>query len=275
MAMGKLDLVGWPSDQTMVLSGAAGALKIPVTVRNASDEVRQIDEASLAEVRLDGTGPPLRAEAIPIRLNVAANGVARAQVRLRLDPATPPGRYRGAVTIAGVSRPVEIEVVADVDVAIRPAPLVMDAAQGRSQSLPVAFENRGNVPLTIDLAGRYPLGEEVPIGPGKVEPPAEGIEHLTQVLNQLVGQAMGSTPRPSTVEVGSVELSMPGGPVILAPGEARTLRVAVALPDGLSPVARHHLFAPVYVADLHIVIVTAAKSLAPARRKRRTQGATG
>ena len=69
------------------------------------------------------------------------------------------------------------------------------------------------------------------------------------------------------------DLSQPSGPQVLAPGEKRVIAVEVALPEALSPTARYHLFAPLYAADLHIVIVTAAKSAAPPRTPRRTRGA--
>jgi hypothetical protein len=269
--MDGLDLVGWPADRTLALSGRAGSLRLPVTISNATAVPIAIAEASLADVRLNAEGAPLRVKPAPVGLVVPANGVTGARIRLRLDPATPPGRYLGEVRLAGLARPVDIEVIQEIDLAIRPAPLIIDAALGERQRLAVSFESRGNVPLMLDLAGHYPLGEELPLGPERLERAGEGIERLARVLDQ----ALGRVPRPSLIEVGHVELSMPGGPVRLEPAMTLTVEIEIGLPQTLSPVARLHVFVPVYGADLHIVIVTAAKPDAPARRGRRTKGTEG
>ena len=266
--MAKLDLVDWPPDHTLSLSGSAGALRIPVTLRNATAGAIQVSDVSLAEVRLGAAGKPLRLDPVPVHMSVAANGVARARIRLRLDPATPPGRYQGEIKLAGISRPIEIEVVAKAELVIRPAPLLVDAALGPEQRFAVAFENRGNTALTIDLTGDYPLGEELPLAPDRLERPADGIERLGQIFKDVIGISAA----PVLAQVGTVGLFMPGGPVRLEPGATRTEQVAVALPEGLAPVARHHAFVPVYAADLHMVVVTAAKRAPAPKARRRKQG---
>lgn len=266
--MAALDLVDWPAERTLTLSGSAAALRIPLALRNSSAKPLQLAEASLAEVRLvGGDGRPLRADPVPVQVIVAANGTARAQLRLRLDPATPPGRYEGKVKLGSLERTVAIEVLAEVKLGIRPAPVVIDAAAGSEQRFTVAFENRGNTPLTIDLAGDYPLGEEVPIAPDRIEEAAEG-NPLAAIFDRLVGR----TPSPTLVPFGAVKLAMPGGPQVLQPGEARSAEVAASLPKTLSPVARYHLFAPLYAADLHVVVITGAKSPRPANPVRRSKG---
>ena len=267
--MAALDLVDWPAERTLTLSGSAAALRIPLALRNSSAKPLQLVEASLAEVRLvGGDGRPLRADPVPVQVSVAANGTARAQLRLRLDPATPPGRYEGKVKLGSLERTVAIEVLPEVKLAIRPAPVVLDAAAGAEQRFTAAFENRGNVPLTIDLAGDYPLGEEVPIAPDRLEgAPAEG-NPLGAVFDLLVGR----TPSPTLLPFGAVQLAMPGGPQVLQPGEARSAEVSASLPKTLSPVARYHLFAPLYAVDLHVVVITGAKSPRPANPVRRSKG---
>jgi hypothetical protein len=270
--MDALDLEGWPADRTLALSGRAGALKLPVTLRNRSDRPISIAEASLAEVRLGADGASLREHPVPVGLVAPAGRAIGANIRLRLDPATPPGRYHGEVRLGGLSRPVEIEVIQDVRLAIRPAPVVVDTTGGRAQRLDVAFENRGNTPLTLDLTGRYPLGEEVMITGERLAPAGDGAHRIADLVNQ----ALGGGPRPVLVEAGSVELSMPEGPAALAPGAALALPLEIALPETLSPTGRYHVFAPVYASELHIVVVTAAKPAVVATpRPRRTKGDEG
>ncbi|HSY41926.1 MAG TPA: hypothetical protein VLA79_20455 [Polyangia bacterium] len=221
----------------------------------------------MAEVRLGADGAPLRLEPAPVGLVVAPNGALAANIRLRLDRATPPGRYSGSIRLAGLTRPVEIEVAPDTGLAIRPDPVVVDAAIGRSSRVAANFENRGNTTLTLDLTGRYPLGEELPLGTRRL-PKGGGFEGLERLLERLPGLAS----RPALLDVGEVGLAMPDGPTALAPGTSATVAVDVALPEALSPTKRYHVFAPVYAADLHIVVVTVGKPTPPvARRTRRTK----
>jgi hypothetical protein len=252
--MSGLDLVDWPSDRTLAVSGPAASLRIPLVLRNASAEPARVAEASLAEVRLAGSGPPLCAEPAPMHLVVGGHDVVRTQLRLRLDPATPPGRYEGEVKLGDLARAVTIEVLPDARLEIRPPAVVVDAALGREQVVTSAFENRGNVPLTLDVRGTYPLAVELPTAPDRLEATDAGAP-LAAVLDRLVGRE----PRPALAPFGDLELAMPGGPAQLDPGRALACELAVRLPAGLSASARYHAFAPVYASDLHIIVVTAAK----------------
>jgi hypothetical protein len=267
--MGALDLLDWPADRTVALSGSAAGLSLPITLRNASPDVLHLANASLSEVRRVGGGPPLRQDPVPIGMNLAGDGVTRTQLRLRLDPATPPGRYEGKLKLGELTRTVAIEVLAESKLAVRPAPVVVDVSASPAHRFDATFENRGNIPLTIDLAGAYPLGEEVPIAPKPADAGGTTEDRLAALLDLLIGRETAPTLTP----FGTGDLSQPGGPQVLAPGEKRVIAVEVALPEALSPTARYHLFAPLYAADLHIVIVTAAKSAAPPRTPRRTRGA--
>lgn len=260
--MAALEFADGPIGKPLALSGSAAGLKLPLALRNTTRNVQHLATASFAEVRLAGGGPPLRIEPVPVLLNVAADGVVRTQLRLRLDPATPPGRYEGLVRLGDLSRAVTIDVLPQPGLAIRPDPLVVDAAGGLDQRLDVAFENTGNTPLTIDLTGAYPLGEEVqvPSAPATTAP----------TVNSGASLFFGPRERPNLVAAGTVQLSLGNGAQVLAPGESKTLTVVLSLPKTLSPVARYHLYAPLYTVDLHVVIVTAAKT---APRTPRTKGA--
>lgn len=266
--MASLDLIDWPADRTVAVSGSPAGLRLPLVLRNATPGVVHVAEVSLADVRRVGGGPPLRLDPVPIAINIAADGVARTQLRLRLDPATPPGRYEGRIALGDQSRTVAIEVLAEAKLSVRPEPLVVDVAAGLKQLLMVSAENRGNIPLTIDLAGDYSVGEEVPIAQG---PAVSGrtADRLAALLDQITGRGAA----PTLVSFGTAQLDQPGGARVVAPGEAQVVAVTLALPKGLAPSARYHLFAPLYAASLHLVIVTAAKTTATAVTPKRTKGA--
>jgi hypothetical protein len=265
--MDALALEGWPEERTLTLSGAPRALRLPITLSNGSTRPLAVAEASLSAVTLGQDGPSLRLEPVPVGLVVPAGGAATANIRLRLDRATPAGVYSGRLRVAGIDRAVEIVVTADTAVDVRPDPVIVDAALGRSASVAVSFENRGNVALTLDPTGRYRLGEELSLGTRPVPEGGEGLAALRELLDLIPGLAR----RPALVDVGEVALSMPGGPVTLAPGDAATVEVQVRLPETLSVTARYHVYAPLYAADLHIVVVTTAKPAPPARASRRAK----
>ena len=264
-----LDLVDWPADRTLALSGSAAGLKLPLALRNGGAGMHAMGEVSLSDVRRVGGGPPLRLDPVPTGLNLPGGGVTRAQLRLRLDSATPPGRYEGKIKVGGLTRSVAIEVLAETKLAVRPAPVVVDAGASPTHRFDVSFENRGNVPLTIDLAGDYPLGEEVPIASKPADAGGATEDRLAALLDTLIGRETAPKLKP----FGTAGLKQPGGRQALGPAETRVISVELRLPDGLSTTARYHIFAPLYAADLHIVIVTAAKSAALPRAARRTKGA--
>lgn len=246
-----LELVDWPADRTLVVSGSPRALRIPLTIRNPSGAAAMLAEPSFAEMRRAGDGAQLSAAASPLFLNVPANGVADGRVRLRLDAATAPGRYEGQVRMGDITRTIVIEVLPETKLEVEPAPVVLDASEGRDQQVTARFENRGNVSLLIDADGSYPLFKEIaggaePVGPKAASP-------LGGVLEQLIGRA------PNLEPAGEVELTSRDVPLSLAPGASGFATLTVKLPEGMSPTDRYHVFAPLYASDLHIVIVTAAK----------------
>lgn len=262
--MAALDLVDWPADQPLCLSGGPSSLRIPVTIYNPSDRPLAVNQASLVDVRAS-SGQPLSTRSIGVGLTIAAASTARGQVWMRLDPATPPGRYEGGIEIAGVARPVQIDVLETVKLSIRPSPLVIDLALGRSQRAAVAFENRGNVPLTIDVAGVYPIGEEIPIFPERIDrEDGDTIERLAD----LFARTIGARARRAMRETGAITLAMPDGAARVEPGTAQTVAVGVSLPEGLAQTGRYRAFIPIYSSDLELVVVTAAKQAPPTERPR-------
>jgi hypothetical protein len=91
-------------------------------------------------------------------------------------------------------------------------------------------------------------------------------------LAQIFTGALGLDRGPVLVDAGFVELSMPRGVPQLPAGGTALVEMEIMAPDGLSPVARYHVFAPVYAEDLHLVIVTAAKAEPTAKRPRARKG---
>ncbi|MFT3976298.1 MAG: hypothetical protein QM688_04175 [Sphingomonas bacterium] len=233
-------------DRMLRLSGPPSSLRAAV-------------EATTGPVSLIGVAS---AGGQPIAARSASVGGGR--MRLRLDSATPAGRYTGKVDLAGVVRPIEIDVVETVALQIRPSPLVIDLAAGTTQRAGIQIEIRGNVALDIDLTGDYPLGEELPLFRDDSAPMESG--SLTRLAHLFTG-AGTSGARHVLREAGRVAITMPEGAARLEPGETRTVAIGVTLPGNLSPTARYRCFIPVYVEDLELVAVTAAKQPAAPRKR--------
>lgn len=254
--MAALELEDWPEGRPLALAGSAASLRLPLTLRNTGSGPHHLAEASLAKVVRTGGGPALRGAPVPLLMNLAGDSVTRTRLRLKLDPATPPGRYEGELTLGDLRRPLVIDILPEVKLDIRPAPAVIDASLGAAQTFEAAVENQGNVPLSIDASGRYPLGEEVTVPSADDRPPA-----------RLALPGLFEASRPDLVHAGVADLRQAGGARRLAPGETLVLSLELSLPDDLKPGARYHAFVPLYANDLHLVIVTATKPVAapPAR----------
>lgn len=268
--MAAIDLVDWPAERMLRVTGSPASLRLPITLSNSSDTIQGGGAPAHIELK-SAAGHALSVQSVGTLPAVAAGSVAPGRLRLRLDPTTPPGSYQGQITVAGVTRPLQIDIVETVAVAIRPAPLVIDAANGATQPVSVSVENRGNVALTVDLTGDYPLGEELPLLSPTVEDigAANGIEKLIGLLQPAAHRM------PPLREIGRIHVTMPGGPVGIEPGAAATVALALALPDLIVPSVRYRAFIPLYDGDLAIVIVTAAKSKSPGRTSRpRSKGVT-
>ena len=239
--MTKLGLV----DPPLRISGAPSSLRAPL--------VHHDSLGAPADIRLIGltsaTGQPVTARSLT---------VVGSQMRLRLDPLTPPGHYAGSVEVAGVARPIEIDVIETVALSVRPDPVVLNLSLGPQQRIVFTVENRGNVVLTIDLTGEYPLGEEIPLASDR-DPVDAPLERLSNLFARIVAPRVRFALR----DAGVVTVAMADGVGVVPPGTAQTISAQVTLPDNLSPVSRYRALIPIYTADLELVAITAMKQAMP------------
>jgi hypothetical protein len=250
------DLLNWPPDQPVRLSGPPGTLRIPVRIGPAPDGALALHRAALIDVR-SAAGEPLVARSVTVGFHAAAPHTIEGRVRLRLDPATAPGRYTGGIEIAGVARPIEITIIEQIDLIVGPSPLLIDTSLGLSQPRSVAFENRGNVSLNIDVAGEYPLGEEIALcsepAPATEE---DGVGRVVAIFAELLALRR----QPALKPAGTIRLAMPSGAIRLGPGVTQIEQIHVSVAEGLSPTARYRAFVPLYNSELAIVVVTSART---------------
>lgn len=260
--METVNLTGWPAERTLTVIGPADRLQIPFVLQWRSGEA----PPSAEPLRVELTGPT--GEPVPVQLTgglpvVTSGATAPGRLRLRLDAATPPGRYEGRLIAAGVERPLRIDIVETIDFTLRPAPLIIDTSLGTVQRVALSIANSGNVTLTMDLSGSYPLGQEMPLLAGDDAPEAgRGIGRLLALLPSAQRRI------PLLREIGTITIVMPEGPARIEPGAGATIPIDVTLPGDLAATVRYRAYVPFYDEDLAILIVTAAKSMAPAPGQR-------
>lgn len=261
MPTDEIELVEWPDKVRVPTTARRRALSFPLRVKaktaGSIPHTQAVRVAGVKPAGASGKGKAaFGANAAPLVLRDEGETMA-GEVSLQLDRNMPPGQYVASLEVAGLARDVFFDVVEDTSLRIRPSPAIIDTTRARQNQTTVSFENRGNIPLAIDVRGDYPLGRE--------EPLAADVSDTESVLSVLTA-ALNRAPGVLT-EVGTVNISMPDGAFTLAPGQTHIARIAMTSTAKLDPVRRYRAFIPVFASELEIAIVTAIKPEAerPAR----------
>ncbi|MEM7613481.1 MAG: hypothetical protein AAF245_00450 [Pseudomonadota bacterium] len=249
-----LELIDWPEKALLSKSPRRSALTFPVRMKVKTGDIRSAQPVLVRSVARAGSAAkgknPLAYAASAGPLVLRDDGeTASGEVSLRLDRHMPPGEYVAALEIAGLARKVAFEIAEDTSLRIRPSPVIIDATQAEVTEASVSFENRGNVPLLIDVRGQYPLGREEPLA-ADVSDTESVLAVLTAALNRAPGLL---------TEVGTVRIDMPKGPLTVAPGETQIARLSATWEVDLDPVRRYRAFVPVFGSELELAIITASK----------------
>ncbi|MFB0610966.1 hypothetical protein [Aurantiacibacter poecillastricola] len=250
-----LQLIEWPDKAPTSASARRSGLTIPLRLKGAgSDAIPQAREVRVTGLKRAGDGDngkdltAFQVKAAPLILGREGDTMV-GEVSLRLDRTMPPGQYVASLKIAGLQRDVIFDVVEDPSLRIRPSPLVIDVSKGGASEASVSFENRGNIELSIDVRGEYPLGLEEPLAADVTD-----TDVVLSVLTAALNRARGVL-----TDVGTLGVTMPDGSFTLAPGTARTCRIAVTPNAKLDPVRRYRAFIPLFASELEIAVVTAIK----------------
>jgi hypothetical protein len=254
-------LVDW-TDGAKVLrvSGKASRIRVPIALLNHGGETLHLATALVQGLHHHLLRQQLPDVTLPLGLSVRPHMAAGSSVRLRLDPSTPAGIYRGDIGVGGQLRPLEITIVEDIALDITPDPLVIAADLGATQRKTVLLRNRGNVALHIDMTGSYPLGEEQPLASADTG----------SAVEKLIDRFRPPATPPLT-PAGEIRIAMDDPVSVLQPGTEHVFRLSITLPSELRPEARYRATVPLYQADVRVIVVTAVKSAKPPSR---TKGAS-
>lgn len=173
-------------------------------------------------LHIDGVVP----ERVRVRRRRDPSGPA--QLRVRLAPSTPPGRYKGAATVGDRTVPVVIEVEPAPRLRAAPGRFAMTGEPAGSGTIDVELANTGNVPVEIPARSSFCLfdggGIDHAVWTALTAEPPQGKGRMDLLLDDL-----------AVSHGGLVDVRVRDGAGALASGERRTCRVELGWSDRLRP----------------------------------------
>jgi hypothetical protein len=189
------------------------------------------DPASVDLAAMPVTGVALQVEGlVPERVHLRRprEPGAPAQLRVRLAPTTPPGRYEGAATVGDRTVPVIIEVEPAARLRATPTRFETTAEPGGTNTVEVALVNTGNVAVDIPARSSFCLfdggGIDHAVWAALTADPPEGKGRMDVLLDDL-----------AVSHGGLVDVRVRDGAGSLAPGERRLCRIDLGWADRLRP----------------------------------------
>jgi hypothetical protein len=172
--------------------------------------------------------------AVPERVRVRGGRTLGAvpELRVRLAPSTPPGRYEGAASVGARTVPVVIEVEPAPRLRATPSRLETVAEAGGSEAVEIHLANSGNLPIEIPSRSSFCLfdggGLDHAVWTALTTDPPEGKGRMDMLLDDLAAS-----------HGGLVDVRVRDGAGSIAPGERRTCRVELRWSDRLRPGRRY------------------------------------
>lgn len=201
--------------EPVVLRGTPSRLSVVLEDRH------RVEEPAAASVAADFPGAQVE------RLRVVRRGGESPAVRLRLAASTPPGRYKGQITVGHSKLPAVVEVVPKRRLRAEPSRLMLTGSAGAEVTQSVLLANVGNVPCVVPARSRVGLLAEGAWGGAfwyaLTEPNGEGVGRFEKFIDRLAERAAGLADvrldRAATIE----------------PGASERVEITVRLPDGIEP----------------------------------------
>jgi hypothetical protein len=172
----------------------------------------------------------LTGQKLPTPANVHAVPVAPGIVRLKLglSRSLPPGSYAGSIQVGSIRLPFVAEVQGEAHLAVSPPSLSLEVAPDGEVSTEISVVNTGNAPCEVGRVYAFGLfrvdGLEDALGATYRSEKDDQRPWIDRLGTHLT-DAHGGLAR--------VQVKEGAGP--LAPGEMRTLRLALHFPAKLAP----------------------------------------
>jgi hypothetical protein len=170
-----------------------------------------------------GTPPP----AARVSARVGPYEHLRVPIELALDPATPPGNYKGQLSCGSQREDVVIHVLENRDLRIVPNRLTINASADETVALPVLIANLGNIEFTLPDSVSLHLEHDLEIGRHlDTALTAAGKQGFAKVLDRFVQELADSAVSAATVQF------KPGGARVCA-GETMQVELEIHFPANL------------------------------------------
>lgn len=254
----------------VVLVGNNGTLTGETWLVNEGSEPVKVETAAIAADIPVVSGRVRQAVVLEnwIPLLVRPGRPERVTLTASLDPLTPPGSHRAEIIFAGVEHRAVLEITKLVSLSVDPSELIIDGDLGTPQVEHIVVTNSGNVPLPVSQLGpvtlirdrpRPSLAQRLGLFPFAFDEPRECDDHGDRT------QGEDEEPTPSVI-------ARVVDPVIVVPGEARRLELAISIHGSVRAGLRYRASAALYEDDITFVVTphqepTAARAQ-PVRRRR-------
>jgi hypothetical protein len=185
-----------------------------------------IDASELPRLELDAP----EAEHAEVQIVTRPGGLGRG-LRIEMPASTPPGTYTGAVRLGRQKRSVVVEVPPDAHLRLLPNELALSGVTGDEARARVVAVNRGNVEIDLPQSPELRFFESPGLdrAPGRVyEVRVPGLDPVFARTDEL---------HLSAAVPAQVVLVEGAGP--LAPGDERTLEIAVRVDPAATPGLRY------------------------------------
>jgi hypothetical protein len=235
--------------QPLLISGMPGRLPARIVVRNLASERRLVRCGSLNGELDDLLSGGSSAPHLP-QVMLEPGQARSMNITLKTDPHAPPGEYKGNLDIGGVSQPVIIHILEQIDLGITPSSLVVLNQPGRRQRKRVVLQNLGNVALRVGEIGPVALDDElfqcrVLRAAAKLVGDDDSVQ---DTVATILRQARKTLEQSGFLRVYNPEL-------LLRPGESKAVDLDIRVPDTLAPRGRYRGTVALYTSNLDFWVV--------------------
>lgn len=154
-------------------------------------------------------------------------------LKVKLDPATPPGRYNAALKTKSGTIPVEMHVEARPRISAYPAQFAFTGAAGKKAKVYVTFINKGNVPCEIPQSDSVGIYDDDGIETAFASTYRQDSDKLETLLSHFIGKLREG-------HGGLLKLRVPEGHGALPPAGRVAAVIEAQLPSGLKPGHGYH-----------------------------------
>jgi hypothetical protein len=241
-----LQLAG-AADARLFFAGPPRRLTGAIPLINQTDTKLKLRSIGLSSSTLKGAAR-LPLSETPFFAKLYPGEQANVPATISLDPSTPPGDYQFEVTIGKRTMSVDAHVEEVVDLRMTPSRITILAGAETTYTRTVTVKNAGNVDLPGGAQCEAPIFDSHDIATALIsgikESEKSALEEMVKNMLLHVGDLQAG------------ELITRRDPIVLHPGEQRTVDLSFDLPKELKPLRHYSSNPQLYNATLLVDIYT-------------------